>query len=145
MRLLPILLLFLVGCVAPSSQKIEEHKLVGRYENGDGFWPRWLELKPDGTFSYMQLTDVINEKGEFEGSWGFDGNWKFISPDRLELSARGRPEKIVVFVRPSRKHGYAILEPDLFSDILSTWSDDDGLRYLKKETGKEPNRVAGGN
>ena len=81
----------------------------------------------------MQLTDVMNEKGEFEGSWGLAGTWKFVVPDRLELSADGHPNKITVFVRVSRRNEYAILEPDLFSDILSTWSDDGGLRYLKKE------------
>jgi hypothetical protein len=141
MRVLLILAMLLSGCATSPSAKIVESQLVGRFANGDPFWPRWLELKSDGSFLYMQMTDVINSKGGFEDSWGFDGSWIFYTPDRIELTPKSGPKKVTVYVRTSKEGGYVILEPDLFSDILSTWTDGGGLRYLHKE----PNRVAGSN
>jgi hypothetical protein len=138
MRLLLILALILSGCATTHPEKIVESQLVGRFANGDPFWPRWLELKSDGSFLYMQMTDVMNDKGEFEGSWGFDGRWAFHAPDRIELTPKIGPKKVTVFVRASKQGDYAILEPDLFSDILSTWADDGGLRYLHKEPNQPP-------
>jgi hypothetical protein len=142
MRALLIFALLLSGCVTHPSGDIVKSQLVGRFANGDSFWPRWLELKSDGSFLYMQLTDVINEKGEFEGSWGFDGTWNFHAPDRIELTPKSGSNKVTVFVRLSKRGEHAILESELFSDILSTWVDGGGVRYLKKEPNQSSQRNA---
>ncbi|MEO5668392.1 MAG: hypothetical protein ABIR96_10055 [Bdellovibrionota bacterium] len=117
--------------------------LVGEYWNGDGFWPRSLDLGADGSFIYDQMTDTMrmidDEHFEFEGSWHLSGRWTFVPPDRIEMVTDGRPERISVFVRRSKKGEFVILEPDMFSDILSTWSDDGSLRYLKRQK-KKPNQ-----
>jgi len=136
-RWLFILFLFLAGCAHLPLTTIDTSRLAGEYWNGDGFWPRSLDLKSDGTFSYNQMTDTMrmidDDHFEFDGSWTLSGHWNFVPPDRIEMSTNGKPEKITVFVRSSKKYEFAILEPDMFADILSTWSDDGSLRYLKKK------------
>ena len=68
-------LLSLCGCIhhlrIPASEVAE---LPGVYQNNDGFWPRWLELKEDGTFNYTQLTDVLKQSAD--GSMVFEGGWR---------------------------------------------------------------------
>lgn len=129
------------GCVHVS---VSEHDLAGSYTNSDGYWPRSLDLRQDGTFAYDQLTDVIKEAKDgtavSEGSWGLRGHWRFLPPDRVELAADGKPAKVVLFVRTYSAGKIAILEPDLFPDILNTWSPDRVLRFLKKRE-QEPNQL----
>jgi hypothetical protein len=144
MKLLSAMLVLLcVGCVNLTPQAIDASNLVGEYWNGDGFWPRSLDLRDDGSFIYDQMTDTMrmidDEHFEFEGSWHLSGHWTFVPPDRIDMIRDGKPERISVFVRRSKKAGFAILEPDMFSDILSTWSDDGSLRYLKRKK-KNPNQ-----
>jgi hypothetical protein len=125
-RQLPFFALLVAGCVH-SSLGVDE--IAGRYWNGDGFWPRTLDLSEDNTFQYYQVTDTG------DGQWFFSGRWTFVSPDKIELETGQTPEMIEVYVRPSAQSGIAILEPDLFEDILSTWTDDQSLRYLKRTEG----------
>ena len=73
----------------------------------------------------------------FEGSWGVIGRWSFLPPDRIEMLPDGKPGRIEVFVR-MRGDQIAILEPDLFPDILKTWKPDGSLRYLRKQ---KPNKA----
>jgi hypothetical protein len=148
MRFVALILLLCVGCSHVVTPRIEPSRLPGVYANGDGFWPRWLELKEDRTFSYTQMTDVIEmvsaDQFVTKGGWTLSGQWTFFPPDRIEMTTSGSPPKISVFVRPSAKHELAILEPDLFSDILRRWKDDGSLRYLKKKPNQalEPTRGA---
>jgi hypothetical protein len=139
-RALLILALVLSGCATQPSTETSASALIGRFTNGDPFWPRWLELKRDGGFLYSQVTDVVNEKGQFEGSWSFTGTWTFHAPDRIELAPQSGARKVVLFVRRSGRGDYAILEPDLFPDILSTWAEDGGVRYLKKDRDQSRDR-----
>jgi len=131
------------GCVHSTLSPTDAAELPGVYRNGDGFWPRWLDLKEDGTYSYIQMTDNFKDAGDgtfiSEGGWGLSGTWTFRPPDRIEMSTNGKPEKIGVVVRRSAKYGFAILEPDLFPDILSKWKDDGSWGYLKKQK-PEPNQ-----
>lgn len=90
------------------------------------------------------MTDVWEFISEdtltMKGSWEFRGTWSFIPPERIELVTNRSPERIVVYVRRAPRSGIAILEPDLFEDILATWKDDGSLRYLKKAK-KSPNQA----
>jgi hypothetical protein len=142
MRSALLLVVMLCGCAHPAIRTDEVSRLAGTYQNGDGFWPRWIELNADGTFSYSQITDNLKQASDgafvFEGGWGLSGKWTFHRPDKIELSANGRPEKITVFVRRSTKYEFVILEPDLFPDILSRWRDDGSWGYLKKQ---KPNKA----
>ena len=138
MRVLLIALFVLAGCAHPSGRPITRDELVGTYANGDPFWPRSLDLNADGSFDYRQLTDMIDAEGRFEGSWGFYGSWKFVAPDRVELSTDTQEEPVLVFARRSRKVKLAILEPDLYPTILADWSDDGGFGYLRKRNPKRP-------
>jgi hypothetical protein len=137
MRFITLVFLACLGCSYVATPHLDPSRVSGVYQNGDGFWPRWLILNDDGTFSYRQLTDSIKmvEGGGFvpEGGWALAGRWMFISPDRIEMTVDGNPAKITVFLRSSNKHEFAILEPDLFPNILKHWKDDDGLGYLKKQ------------
>jgi len=146
MRFAILSVLLFSGCAHVTVPVVDNACLPGVYRNGDGFWPRSLELKSDGTYSYTQMTDVLEEVGEgnfmCKGGWCLSGHWTFLMPDKIELITDGKPAKIMVFVRLSKKHGVAILEPDMFKDILSNWVDDDGVRYLKKEEKTtEPNKA----
>ena len=142
MRSWVLIVLLICGCVQFPLSRIGETDLIGSYSNGDGFWPRSLELRADRTFSYHQLTDVIAQQKDgsmvFEGSWGVIGRWTFLPPDRIEMLPDGKPGRIEVFVRMHRGDQVAILEPDLFPDILKTWKPDGSLRYLKKQ---KPNKA----
>ncbi len=135
--ILPLLLVF--GCASVADSPLSTRDLISVYTNGDGFWPRTLNLKEDGTFTYEQMTDsmkfVDDEHFVLEGSWSMTGRWAFIAPDKIELTVDRRPARIEVYARISKEEGVVILEPDLFPDILSTWSKGDrylSLRYLKK-------------
>ena len=145
MRILGFIALLIAGCMNYSQAPLSERDLVGVFENGDGFWPRTLELNEDRSFSYIQMTDVWELVSEdtftMKGGWEFRGTWSFIPPDRIELATNRTPERIVVYVRRAPRSDIAILEPDLFEDILATWKDDGSLRYLKK-TKQSPNREA---
>lgn len=142
MRVAMLLSLLCAGCAHVAPQQIEASRLPGTYRNGDGFWPRWLDLMEDGTYVYTQMTDVLREVAKdefvFEGGWSFGGRWSFVPPDRIEMTIQGRPEKVSVIVRPSTRYEWAILEPDLFPGIARGWKDDGSWGYLKKE---KPNQA----
>jgi hypothetical protein len=78
------------------------------------------------------MTDMIDADGRFEGSWGFSGSWRFVPPDRVELSTDAQEEPVLVFARRSRTSKIAILEPDLYPTILAEWADEGGFGYLRK-------------
>ena len=78
------------------------------------------------------MTDMIDADGRFEGSWSFSGSWRFVPPDRVELSTDTQEEPVLVFARRSRTSKIAILEPDLYPTILAEWSDEGGFGYLRK-------------
>lgn len=142
MRSVVLLVILLSGgCAHSTLSSSDVAQLPGLYQSGDGFWPRWLDLKEDGTYSYTQITDVLRDAGDgtsiFEGGWGLTGTWTFRPPDRIEMSTNGKPARLSVVVRRSAKYGFAILEPGLFPDILSRWKDDGSWGYLKKQKPEE--------
>jgi hypothetical protein len=137
------ILLAILGCAGcVQFGHVGEKTLVGSYWNGDGFCPRTLELRADGSFDYDQLTDLIKEGkdgvGVFEGSWGIRGRWRLIPPDRIEMTSDKSAQKIGVFVRTYSGGKIAILEPDLFPDILKVWTPAESVYFLRKRS-KAPN------
>ena len=139
--LVTIAILVCAGCARFGH--VAEKALIGSYGNGDPFCPRTLELRADGTFDYDQLTDNIVEGkdgvGVFEGSWGVRGHWRFSPPDRIEMTPNRSATRIEVFVRRYSEGKIAILEPDLYPDILKVWTPMESVYFLRKQDQK-PNQ-----
>lgn len=134
-----VLLLLCVGCASSRiGRELSAINLVGEYSNRDWFSPRTLELNSDGSFTYTQWTEKWEElpDGSFRmvGSWSHSGDWKFLLPDKIELTLADKSAQIAVFVRQSRKHGFVIIEPDLHPNILSSWSPNDPLIGLRRKS-----------
>ncbi len=120
-----VFITFLVCGCAHLERPLTPTSIAGSYSNHDGFWPRTLALHTDGSFTYDQLTDVLQEKKDgsmvFEGSWGMRGSWSFQPPDRIELISQPRKDRVTIFVRRNSAGRIALLEPNLYPDILKTW------------------------
>jgi len=125
MRLCVVIALIFCGC-AQLDQPLTATSIASEYSNHDAFWPRTLTLHKDGTFTYHQLTDVLQEKKDgtmlFEGSWGMSGTWSFQPPDRVELVAAPRKDRFTILIRRDSAGKIVMLEPNLYPDILKTWS-----------------------
>ena len=139
---IPMILLMCVGCAQFGG--FDSAKLEGSYWNGDGYCPRTLELRKDGSFAYDQLTDLItigsDGVGVFEGSWGVRGQWRFAPPDRIVMTSERSARTLEVFIRRFSGGQIAILEPELIPDILKVWTSVESVYFLRKRS-EEPNKA----
>ncbi len=134
MRFLLLLALFLCGCVSFTSNRLTFDEVAGSYCRCDPWWPRVLELNKDGSFIYEQRTDHIGFDADcmYEGGWCFDGKWAFVTPDKIILKTNRQPEIIVLRARREESGKVAILEMDLFPDIVEEWDSGETSRALQE-------------
>jgi hypothetical protein len=94
----------------------------GRYRYPDVFWRTTIDLRPDHTFRYEQMTDTL-EHTVIDGTWIREG-------DRLKMDSPA-PHGGVIFYLVVRQGARIGL---LAEDSLDRLRKDDALRHVRAQT-----------
>ena len=137
MRLYFLIVFFISGC-AHFTNSVSNYSSAGDYSNHDEYCPRTLKLYDNGTFTYNQLTDIIqiNKDGKsvLQGSWGMSGTWSMKNSDRIELLTEPQKDRFTILIRMLSSNRIVLLEPHLDSEILKSFNPSlqSTSKYLTK-------------
>lgn len=129
MRTCLLLSLLLCGCAHSGPAPLTAGRIAGSFTTRDLLWSRTLQLHPDGSFSFYQLSMDTGGRGaaiRFEDDWGVSGSWDLAPPNRIILRSTTGAFTTTISFRLSSNGQVGLLEADGLAAILRSWDAADG-------------------